>query len=100
MTIIDIVALRDRFDRSLRRCYVLLTTTRLGDWFHHPKEDKTTQKGEANQLRVMILSPEVLLFTLIVLFIGFVLGRWWAEANRARYDMQRTWKNRKNYRDG
>ncbi|MGH3975032.1 MAG: hypothetical protein ACRDS9_17145 [Pseudonocardiaceae bacterium] len=44
------------------------------------------------------MGPEVLLL-LVLVFVGFVTGRWWAEANRARYDMQRTWKSRKNYRD-
>lgn len=31
-------------------------------------------------------------------FGGFLLGRWSAEARRARYDMRRTWESRKNYR--
>lgn len=31
-------------------------------------------------------------------FGGFFLGRWSAEARRARADMRRTWESRKNYR--
>ncbi|MGH3936428.1 MAG: hypothetical protein ACRDS1_15865 [Pseudonocardiaceae bacterium] len=45
------------------------------------------------------MGPEVLLFFLIVVSVGFVVGRWWAEVTRAWYDMRRTWKARKNYRD-
>ncbi|MBV9730578.1 MAG: hypothetical protein JO309_14475 [Pseudonocardiales bacterium] len=29
---------------------------------------------------------------------GWFVGRWWAESARARYDMERNWKGRKNYR--
>lgn len=32
-------------------------------------------------------------------FVGVFVGRWWAEARRARYDMNRVWNSRKNYRD-
>lgn len=32
--------------------------------------------------------------------IGFFVGRWWAEFRRARFDMDRVWGSRKNYRDG
>jgi hypothetical protein len=31
---------------------------------------------------------------------GFFAGRIWAEFRRARYDMDRIWRTRKNYRDG
>lgn len=30
--------------------------------------------------------------------IGLMLGRWWAENQRARYDMRQLWRGRKNYR--
>lgn len=30
--------------------------------------------------------------------VGFWLGRWWAEAGRARFDMRRAWTGRKTYR--
>jgi hypothetical protein len=29
---------------------------------------------------------------------GVVVGRWWAENARARFDQQRVWSARKNYR--
>lgn len=29
---------------------------------------------------------------------GFPLGQWWAEINRARHDMKRTWESRTHYR--
>ncbi len=29
--------------------------------------------------------------------IGFVVGRWWAEIRRARYDMDETWNRRRRY---
>ncbi|MGH3614888.1 MAG: hypothetical protein ACRDRK_20305 [Pseudonocardia sp.] len=31
-------------------------------------------------------------------FLGLLIGRWRAENARARYDMNRTWDGRKNYR--
>jgi hypothetical protein len=31
---------------------------------------------------------------------GFFVGRWWGETTRARYDMDRVWAARRNYRDG
>ena len=43
---------------------------------------------------------EALVIGLVVAIVGFVGGRWWAEVRRARFDMRRTWKTRKNYRDG
>ncbi|MGH3774860.1 MAG: hypothetical protein ACRDRR_03840 [Pseudonocardiaceae bacterium] len=52
------------------------------------------------ELRVMAVGSEVLLILLIVAFVGFIGGRWWAETFRAGYDMRRTWKARKNYRKG
>lgn len=36
----------------------------------------------------------------IGIIIGFPVGRWSAERGRARFDMDKTWKGRKNYRDG
>lgn len=61
-------------------------------------ENEPKGAGE-RRLRVMAMGLEVLLVILIIIvFVGFVVGRWWAEANRARYDMRRTWKARKNYR--
>jgi hypothetical protein len=36
----------------------------------------------------------------IGIVIGFSVGRWWAETRRARFDMDRVWESRKNYRDG
>jgi hypothetical protein len=30
---------------------------------------------------------------------GYFVGRAWAEIRRARYDMDRVWESRKNYRD-
>lgn len=32
-------------------------------------------------------------------FVGFWIGRGWAEMNRARHDMRRTWRGRSGYRD-
>lgn len=34
------------------------------------------------------------------ILIGCFVGRWWAEVRRARFDMDRVWDSRKNYRDG
>lgn len=31
---------------------------------------------------------------------GVVVGRWWAEYKRARFDQERIWDARKNYRRG
>ena len=31
-------------------------------------------------------------------FLGTFVGRWWAELRRARYDMDRIWHSRRNYR--
>ncbi len=49
------------------------------------------------------MAPETLqalLIFLVVAIVGFVGGRWWAEVRRARFDMRRMWRTRKNYRDG
>jgi hypothetical protein len=35
---------------------------------------------------------------LIGLIGGRLIGRWWAENSRARYDMNRTWRQRQDYR--
>jgi hypothetical protein len=32
--------------------------------------------------------------------LGFLIGRWTAENRRARFDMDKTWQSRRNYRDG
>ncbi|HEY2203542.1 MAG TPA: hypothetical protein VGH99_03565 [Pseudonocardia sp.] len=32
------------------------------------------------------------------IFLGCYLGRWWAVRKRARYDQERAWAQRKNYR--
>ncbi|MGH3866443.1 MAG: hypothetical protein ACRDQ4_09965 [Pseudonocardiaceae bacterium] len=31
---------------------------------------------------------------------GWVVARWWAEYRRAKFDQERIWKARKNYRKG
>lgn len=48
----------------------------------------------------MAMGPEALLILVIIALVSFIGGRWWAEVNRARYDMRRTWRTRKDYRKG
>lgn len=31
-------------------------------------------------------------------FVGFYVGRWWAEVFGARFNMSKTWQGRRNYR--
>jgi hypothetical protein len=41
----------------------------------------------------------MLLILALGVFIGFSVGRWWAEQQRARSDMRRVWDTRRGYRD-
>lgn len=41
----------------------------------------------------------ICLVLLFVLYVGFELGRWFAETGRASHDMKRTWEHRKRYRE-
>lgn len=43
---------------------------------------------------------EVVILTLVLgAFLGFGLGRWWAERQRAMADMRKVWNNRRTYRN-
>ncbi len=35
---------------------------------------------------------------IVGLFLGFFIGRWYAETFAARFDMRRRWESRQNYR--
>lgn len=36
---------------------------------------------------------------ILTTYIGWRVGRWFAEAGRAKHDMHRAWNGRKNYRE-
>lgn len=44
------------------------------------------------------MDPVLTLAVIVALLIGFVAGRNFAEANRARTDMRKLWRARKDYR--
>ena len=46
------------------------------------------------------MTEVVVLILVIGVFLGFFVGRWWAERQRARYDMYRIWNTRKSHRNG
>jgi hypothetical protein len=43
------------------------------------------------------MTPEMLML-LVGTAGGFIVGRWWSEVFRGRYDAGRAWKSRRNYR--
>lgn len=46
------------------------------------------------------MDETVVLALVAVGFIGLLVGRVWAEVFRARFDMAKTWRDRRNYRQG
>jgi hypothetical protein len=38
-------------------------------------------------------------YEVLAAIAGFYLGRWTAEVRRSKYDAERAWRSRKNYRD-
>jgi preprotein translocase subunit Sec63 len=48
----------------------------------------------------MAMTNAMWVILVVGIVIGYFVGRWWAEVRRARFDMDRVWGSRKNYRDG
>jgi hypothetical protein len=46
----------------------------------------------------MVMRGELVLIIIIVVVVGFWVGRLYAEVRRARYEMKRTWYQRQDYR--
>lgn len=46
------------------------------------------------------MDETVVLAFVVGAFFGLLAGRVWAEIFRARFDMQQTWRKRRNYRAG
>jgi hypothetical protein len=59
----------------------------------HPEGGQTTRKGG------FVTTNSVLGFLLLGGAGGWIVGRWWAENARARFDQRKTWEARKNCED-
>jgi hypothetical protein len=49
---------------------------------------------------VVAMTEAMIVVLAVGMFLGFGIGRWWAEYQRARVDMRRVWNSRRSYRDG
>jgi preprotein translocase subunit Sec63 len=46
------------------------------------------------------MTEVVVLILVIGVILGFGVGRWWGERQRARADMHKVWQSRRSYRNG
>jgi hypothetical protein len=60
--------------------------------------DPICSEGDNYRLRVIAVRGELVLIVIVVVVVGFWVGRWYAEVRRGWYDMRRMWYLRQDYR--